>query len=146
VPSVNKRGIALVVLAALTGCGGGGGGSGFIDPCPAVAAVLDPGATLTSPAKGSTGVSTTVGTVSFTVTDPSLQTGIFQLIAISPPSTSPVVSHPPITIGAGGVLSVPIPALQPHTTYAASASGFPSDPATGCRGLVTANLGTFTTQ
>jgi hypothetical protein len=144
---VIKRGFALVVLAALTGCGGGGGGgSGFIDPCPAAAAVPDRGATLTSPARGATGVSTTAGTVSFTVTDPSLRTGIFQLIAISPPSTTPVVYRPPITIGAGGVLSVAIPALQPRTTYTASASGFPSDPATGCFGLVTADLGTFTTQ
>ena len=140
-----KQRIALLALAALTGCGAGGGGDAFVDPCPAVTGVLDPGATLTSPAKGATGVSTTIGSVSFTVTNPSLQTGIFQLVAISPSNPTPIVYRPPITSGAGGVLSVAIPALQPHTTYDANIAGFPSIPDSNCRGLVTADLGTFTT-
>jgi hypothetical protein len=142
---VIKHSLTVLALAVLAGCGGGGGSSGFVDPCPVVV-LSDPGATLTSPAKGATGVSTTIGSLSFTVSDPSLQIRIFQLIAISPPSTTPVVYRPPITIGPGGVLSVALPVLQPRTTYGAIESGFPADPVTGCRSTVNANLGAFTTQ
>ena len=143
---VKRHLVAVFALAALSGCGGGGGSAGFVDPCPAVTAVTDPLATLTAPAKGATGVSTTIGSVSFTVTNAELQTGIFQLVATSPPSSTPVVNRPPITAGAGGVLSVAIPALQPHTTYDASIQAFPGIPDSNCRGQVNADLGTFTTQ
>lgn len=143
-----KRRIAWLALVALTGCGGGGGssGGGFVDPCPVVPGVVDSGATLTAPAKGASGVSTAIGSLSFTVTNFSLQTGIFELLAISPANPTPVVFRPPITVGAGGVLSVAIPALQPHTTYDASISGYQQLSSAGCLGLVTADLGTFTTQ
>jgi hypothetical protein len=146
VPIVKRHIVAVLALAALSGCAGGGGSAGFADPCPAVTGVTDPLATLTAPAKGATGVSTTIGTVSFTVSNADLQTGIFQLIATSPPNATPVVFRPPITAGAGGVLSVAIPVLQSRTTYDASIQAFPAIPGTSCRGQVSADLGTFTTQ
>lgn len=145
-PIVKRRIVAVFALAALSGCGGGGGSAGFIDPCPILPAVTDPLATLTAPAKGATGVSASIGSVSFTVTNADLQTGIFQLVATSPPSSTPVVFRPAITAGAGGVLSVAIPALQPHTTYDATIEAFPGVPDTNCRAQVNAELGSFTTQ
>jgi hypothetical protein len=147
---VIKHRIALLALIALTGCGGGGGGGasggGFVDPCPVAPGVVDSGATLTSPAKGASGVSTAIGTLSFTVTNASLRTGIFKLLAISPANATPVVYSGATTVGAGGVLSIAIPALQPRTTYDASVAGYQQVSDAGCLGLVTADLGTFTTQ
>ena len=104
--------------------------------------LLDPQAALVSPAKGATGVPVTVGTISFTVSDPALKQGAtFKLQSLDPDFTTTQIAT------ANGVMSVTIPTLKPHFTYQAMVvAPLPADRQTHCQSLMAGFLGSFTTQ
>src|ERR1700736_4724184 len=126
---MNHRVPVFFVVSALAGCSGGGATSTV--PCRGIVDILDVGAKLVSPADGATGVSTSVGTVSFTVTVPSLHSGTFTLKTTLNDSTA--VSEP-YTTDANGAASVPIPTLQPGTAYQATVHANLVTPGSNCPG------------
>jgi hypothetical protein len=136
--------LAALFVIPLAACAGGG--STAPSPvCPAVVAPpVDPNAKLVSPASGATGVPTTVGTVTFTVTVASLRSGILTLYVPATPGQGRLLGGP-ISTDANGVSSSSVPALASRTTYNATV-GFPIDPVSGCPGGAYAILGSFTTQ
>jgi len=142
--------LAALFVIPLAACAGGGStvpsGPLRLTPCPAVAGAFDANAKLVSPASGATGVPTTVGTVTFTVTIASLRSGILTLFVPANPGNVGAVQGGPISTDANGVSSSSIPALAPHTTYTVTVDAYPVDPVTGCPGQVYATLGSFTTQ
>ncbi|HEX3465047.1 MAG TPA: Ig-like domain-containing protein [Candidatus Elarobacter sp.] len=147
---MQQRALTAALFAlSLAGCGGGGATlqpGGVISGCPAVAGSFDPNAKLVSPANGATGVSTAVGTVTFTVGVAALRSGTLTLYVDQSPGNTGAVQGGPISTDANGVSSSSVPALQPHTIYVAHVVARPVDPATGCTGQVDGNLGSFTTQ
>lgn len=142
--------LAALFVMPLAACAGGGStvSSGPSGPngCPAVTGVFDANAKLVSPAGGATGVPTTVGTVTFTVTIASLRSGTLTLFVPANPGNQGAVQGGPISTDANGVSSSPVPALAPHTTYTATVHVRPVDPVTGCTSQADATLGSFTTQ
>jgi hypothetical protein len=136
------RVLGLLLAVSLAACTDGGSTVSGRGPCPAITGVIDPTATLVSPARGATGVATTIGTISFTVSLAVLRSGTVTLAAPSPETS---VMGGPITTDANGVSSVAIPPLQPHTAYHASVASNPVGPG-GCPGGATGDLGSFTTQ
>jgi hypothetical protein len=140
-------GAALVAILALGACAGGGAMMATTPTqCPAIAGIFDPNARLVSPAPGATGVSTSIGSLSFTVSLAALRSGTVTLGVSAGSGSAPAVEAGPITTDANGVSSASLPLLQPHTTYDARIHANPLDPASGCRGAVDGDLGTFTTQ
>jgi len=139
--------LAALFVMPLAGCAGGGSTApSGPNHCPAITGVFDANAKLVSPASGATGVPTTVGTVSFTVTIGSLRSGTLTLFVPGNPGNLGAVQGGPISTDANGVSSSSVPALAPHTTYTASVVARPVDPVTGCTGQAGATLGSFTTQ
>jgi hypothetical protein len=130
----------LPVLAACTGAGMPGDAPGT-GGCPAVTGVVDPQATLVTPAKGATGVP-------FTVSNTALLQGTLTLWVQTSNGNAPAITGGPIVANSantGGTSSVP--ALQPATTYTAIVRANPPlEPGSPCKGSVTGNLGSFTTQ
>jgi len=133
---------AVFALCVFTGCGGGT--AGVPEPSPTPIAVctalvpLIPG-NLISPAAGATGVSTAVGSVSFSVADARLLAGSLTL------SPSPTAGGAPVQGGAisgtAADATASVPTLSGRTTYSVAVSAnFPGDPCTH-----TSLLGTFTT-
>jgi hypothetical protein len=131
---------AVLALAFFTGCGGGATGgstSGGPPPVAQCTVALVPGA-LISPASGATGVPTTVGAVSFSVSDGRMLGGTFEL---DPVAGGGAVFGTAIT-GTASAASAGVPTLQPHTAYQARLSAnLPGDPCNPRTSL----LGTFTT-
>jgi Bacterial Ig-like domain len=137
--------LAALFVTPLAACAGGGS-TAPSEPCPAVTGVFDSSAKLVSPANGATGVPTTVGTVSFTVTIASLRSGTLTLFVPGNPGNQGAVQGGPISTDANGVSSSSVPALAPHTTYTVGIVARPVDPVTGCPGQAGATPGSFTTQ
>ena len=133
--------LAVLFVIPLAACAGGGS-TAPTPVCPAIVAPpIDPNAKLVSPASGATGVPTTVGTVTFTVTVASLRSGYLTLYIPATPGQGRLLGGP-ISTDANGVSSSSIPALAPHTTYNATV-GLPSQcPGGGPYAI----LGSFTTQ
>ena len=132
----------MLLGALLAGCSGGGSNTGGGYACPALS-VSDPGATLVAPARGATGVSTTVGTLTFTVTNPTLRSGTVTL-SVKGQNTS--IQGGPIATDANGLSSSSVPVLQPHTTYEARVRSTTVDQKTFCPSSADGDLGSFTTQ
>lgn len=139
---------ALALLAALPtlmACSGSAMEDAAVPGCPAVAGVVDPQATLVAPAKGATGVPTTLGTISFTVSNTALLQGTLTLWVQTPTGSAPAITGGPITVS-NNVASSSIPTLQAATTYTAIVQANPPiSPGSPCKGSVTGNLGSFTT-
>jgi hypothetical protein len=133
----------MLVSLSLAACGPRPQEQFHIPDCEAMSPFLsDPLAALISPAKDATGVPGTVGTVSFTVTDPALQQGAtFVLRSLDPDFTTTQIAT------ANGVKSVTIPTLKPHFLYTAMVTApLPADRQTHCQNQMAGFLGTFTTQ
>ncbi len=136
---MNYRALFVVTALGLAGCSGGGTTTGH--PCPALG-VGDPGATLVSPAKGATGVPVTVGTITFTVTIPSLRQGT---VTLSPTDNSGLITGGPVSTDRNNISSSVIPTLRPAVTYTVTIR-LSSPPDAYCSSFVEGDLGTFTTQ
>jgi hypothetical protein len=122
-------------LCVLTGCGGGTAGGPGTGPI-ACASALIPGS-LISPAAGATGVSTAVGSISFSVADARMLAGSLTLY---PPVGAPVQGGAITGTAANAAASVPV--LQSQTTYRAQlAANIPGDPCNPRQSF----LGSFTT-
>lgn len=131
---------AVLAAAVLAGCSG----AGVTGPaCPPQPALIGTVGALVSPPNHATGVSTTIGTLTFTLSDPTLQSAT---LSLSPAGVPASVRGGPIT-ASGGNYSSTIPALQSGLTYQVGIfttvplAGYP-----GCtvnRGGV---VGEFTTQ
>jgi hypothetical protein len=133
----------MFLALALAACGPRPPQQFGIPDCEAMSPfLLDPQAALVSPANGATGVPVTVGTVSFTVTDPALKQGAtFTLRSLDPEFTTTQIAT------ANGVMSVTIPTLKPHFSYQAMISApLPADRQTHCQNQMAGFLGSFTTQ
>jgi len=137
------HGALLLAALSLTGCGGASSSPYMCPETPA--AVVSSGA-LVSPANGATGVSPGVGRITFTVVTPGLQgTDPGTVVTLTPAGGGPAVQQPDSVITANGVSSSVIPPLRSATAYTVTISATPTLPG-GCPGLVTAALGSFTTQ
>jgi hypothetical protein len=131
---------AVFALSVFTSCGGGtaggpgtGGGPGPVAFCTAALIAGD----LISPAAGATGISTTVGSISFSVADARMLAGSLTLY---PTVGAPVQGGAITGTAANAAASVPI--LQSQTTYRAQlAANIPGDPCNPRASI----LGTFTT-
>jgi hypothetical protein len=141
------RAVAPILAAVLAACGGAGMAESDPPPCPAAAGIVDPQATLVDPPSGATGVATTIGAVTFTVSNGALLQGTLTLWAPVPGGgTAPAVTAGPIS-SANGIARATIPALQSATTYTAIVrAAVPLDSGSPCMGSVTGNLGAFTTR
>jgi hypothetical protein len=140
-------GLTLIALVALVACGGGGGTTTAAAPTPCPTdAVADSQARLVSPAPGATGVSPSIGAITFAYGDPNLP---FAQILLTPSDGSGPVMTIPTNFStpppAAGVITLPIPALKSATTYTVTAStlNFAHLP---CFRQVTGALGSFTTS
>jgi hypothetical protein len=123
-------------LCVFTGCEGGTAGGPGAGPIAFCSSALIAG-NLISPAAGSTGVSTAVGSISFSVADARMLAGSLTLY---PTVGAPVQGGAITGTAANAAASVPI--LQSQTTYRAQLAGnIPGDP---CNPRAS-NLGTFTT-
>ncbi|HTD37326.1 MAG TPA: hypothetical protein VK669_07420 [Candidatus Limnocylindrales bacterium] len=130
----------------VAGCGGAGGAGSLPYICPQTAAGVVSSGALISPANGATGVSPSVGQITFTVGSPDLQgTAPGTVVTLTPASGGAVLRQPDSVITTNGVSSSVIPQLQSGTTYAVTVSATPALPG-GCAGSVSASLGSFTTQ
>ncbi len=137
---------ALVAAATLGGCGGAGGAGSLPYICPETPAAVVASGALVSPANGATGVSPSVGRITFTVATPDLQgADPGTVVTLTPAGGAPALQQPDSVITANGVSSSVIPQLRSATTYAVTISAMPTLPG-GCPGSVTAALGSFTTQ
>jgi hypothetical protein len=134
--------VALLACSALAACSG----AGNTTPCGPIAVTAVPPPSLIAPARGSTGVPTTVGDVAISYNPPS---GALHLVA---QDTGAVIFGGPlvgatgsVNLGPGAVVSA-VPTLAPHTTYTVFVDAvIPQVPCFG-GGPTTYNLGTFTTQ
>jgi hypothetical protein len=134
---------AVFALAVFTGCGGGtAAGPGTVVPTPSpdpiaqCASALIAG-DLISPAAGATGVSTAVGSISFSVADARMLAGSLTLY----PTIGPPVQGGPIT-GTATNAAASVPVLQSQTSYRAQLwANIPGDPCNPRASI----LGTFTT-
>ena len=135
---------AVMVAVSAAGCSGSGGADSLPAICPQTGtAVLVTGA-LVSPANGATGVSPSVGRITFTVSSPELQ-GPGVLVTLTPSGGGGTVRQPDSVITGNGISSSVIPTLASGTTYAVTVSATPQISA-ACQGFVSAALGSFTTQ
>ncbi|MDQ6926922.1 MAG: hypothetical protein M3154_11900 [Candidatus Eremiobacteraeota bacterium] len=139
--------MSLVALVALVACGGGGGTTTAAAPTPCPTdAVADSRARLVAPAPGATGVSPLIGSITFAYGNADLP---FAQILLTPGDGSNSVSTIPTNFTtpppAAGVITLPIPALKPATTYTVTAFtlNFAHLP---CFRQVTGALGSFTTS
>ncbi|HTD34107.1 MAG TPA: hypothetical protein VK665_10630 [Candidatus Elarobacter sp.] len=137
------HGTLVVAAFAAAGCGGVSS-SPYI--CPETPAAVVASGALVSPANGTTGVSPSVGRITFTVSSPDLQgTAPGTVVALTPRGGGSPVQQPDSVITTNGVSSSVIPPLRAATTYGVTITSTPTLPG-GCSGLVTAALGSFTTQ
>ena len=138
----------LVCAAALglAGCGGAGGAGSLPYICPQTPAGAVSSGALVSPPNGATGVSPSVGRITFMVASPDLQgTAPGTVVTLTPAGGGAVLRQPDSVITTNGVSSSVVPQLQSGTTYAVTVSAAPALPG-GCAGAVSASLGSFTTQ
>jgi hypothetical protein len=136
------HGALLLAMLAAAGCGGVSS-SPYI--CPDTPAAVASGA-LVSPPNGATGVSPSVGRITFTVGTPDLQgTAPGTVVTLTPSAGGPALQQPDSVITANGVSSSVIPQLRSATTYTVTIGATPTLPG-GCQGSVTATLGSFATQ
>jgi hypothetical protein len=140
---------AVFAIMALSACSGAGSTTtatpAGAKPCN-ITGIVDPNARLVSPAPGATGVSISVGSLSFTVSNAALRTGTVTLWISVGSGSAPAVEAGPIATDANGVSSASLPVLQPHTTYEARIHVVERDSAGNCVGVVDGDLGPFTTQ
>jgi hypothetical protein len=136
--------LASLGFAVLAACSGGGG-TAPSEPSPACGGtVVDTQAKLVSPAPGATGVSPSIGAITFTYGNPATPTASFTLF----PSDGSAAVAANVT---GTVTIVPgqwtllIPALKPATTYRVSGATFDYAHLV-CYTTVAADLGSFTTR
>lgn len=131
---------AVFALCIFTGCGGataGGPGTGPTSAPIAYCAVALIAGDLISPAAGATGVSTAVGSISFSVADARMLAGALTLY----PTVGAPVQGGAIT-GTAANAAASVPVLQSQTTYRAQlAANIPGDPCNPRAAI----LGTFTT-
>jgi hypothetical protein len=135
-------------LAALAACSGGGGTTPAPDPfgCPA-SSVVDTQAKLVSPAPGATGVPTSIGTITFSYSNPGLTGAHFALTGTdgSGFTIGQFLGDNGVTVTGPNTASFNVPPLKPRTTY--SVGGATVNVAhLICFHDVSANLGSFTTQ
>jgi hypothetical protein len=140
------RALVLVATLLLAACGGGGrtvpancetGGTCPPPPC-AIIAVIDSSLMLISPAKNATGVSTTVGTITFS------SAFSYATLTLSPHDGTAQLTGLPVT-AANGVQSVPVPALHAGVVYDVQVLTAPSA-GPGCTSTSIQYAGSFTTQ
>lgn len=136
--------VAVMVAMCAAGCGGTGGADSLPAICPPTATGVLATGVLVSPANGATGVSPSVGRITFTVSSPELQ-GPGVLVTLTPSGGGGPVQQPDSVITTNGVSSSVIPALGSATTYAVTVSATPQISA-ACQGFISAALGSFTTQ
>ena len=141
--SASRAVAAVILVLSLVACGPRPPDQFHIPDCEAMFPFQkDLQAALVSPANGATGVPVTVGTVSFTVTDPALEQGAtFTLQSLDPDFTTTQIAT------ANGVMSVTIPTLRRQFSYRAMVTApLPADRQTHCQQQIAGLLGTFTTQ
>jgi hypothetical protein len=137
---------AFVAAVTLGGCGGAGGAGSLPYICPDTPAAVVASGALVSPANGATGVSPSVGRITFTVATPDLQgADPGTVVTLTPAGGGPALQQPDSVVTANGVSSSVIPQLRSATSYTVTISATPTLPG-GCPGSVTATLGSFTTQ
>jgi len=140
------RGFVCAAVFGVAGCGGAGGAGSLPYICPQTPAGVVSSGSLISPANGATGVSPSVGQITFTVASPDLHGAApGTVVTLTPAGGGTVLRQPDSVITANGVSSSVIPQLQSGTTYAVTVSAAPTLPG-GCAGAVSASLGSFTTQ
>lgn len=137
--------LGFVVLA---GCSGGGGTAPAPTPTPTPGpcggTVVDTQAKLVSPPPGATGVSPSIGALTFTYGNP--LTPIASFSVVSTDGTDRLAGNigNSVTI-VPGQLTLVIPPLKPATTYRVTGLTF-NYAHVPCFTAVTADLGSFTTQ
>ena len=140
-----RRNVVWLSLLALAACGGGGSTTANPPPCDH-GSIVDTQAVLVAPAPGATGVSPSVGAITYAYGDGVLyQAPVF----LNPTDGSngvaadyPTVSTPP---PAPGVVTRTIPTLKSGTTYLVTVGTINLAHAI-CYTAVSATLGTFTTR
>ena len=146
VARVFVRGFVCAAALGIAGCGGAGGAGSIPYICPQTPVGVVSSGALISPANGATGVSPSVGRITFTVASPDLQgSAPGTVVTLTPAGGGAVLRQPDSVITTNGVSSSVIPQLQSGTTYAVTVSAAPTLPG-GCTGAVSASLGSFTTQ
>ena len=149
-PGMTRR-VLVVSLAvfALAGCSGGGTVTQTPSPppdfgCPSKT-IADSQAKLVSPAPGSRGISPTVGSITLAYGD----AGVVNFgVYLTPNDGSAAVwagMSPPQNLPSNGVVTFPLPALKPGTTYTVTGQNLNMAHLI-CFTTVTANFGSFTTQ
>ncbi|HEX3464442.1 MAG TPA: hypothetical protein VHS78_10385 [Candidatus Elarobacter sp.] len=139
---------ALALSVSVAACGGTGGADSLPAICPQIATSVFTSGTLISPPNGATGVSPNLGKITFTASSPDLQgTAPGTVVTLTPSNGAPAVQQPDSVITTNNVSSSVIPTLHGATTYTVTVSATPYLPGSAvCQGLVTATLGSFTTQ
>jgi len=144
-----RRVVFLLGVFALSACSGGGVATPAPPQGPCAPNVTDTQAKLISPPAGATGVSPTIGSITFSYgLEESASTVFYQLTANdgSPPiqlGDYPV--HDDVVVISPGVASLAIPPLKSATTY--SVTGFNINMVhIVCFRSVTVKLGSFTTS
>ncbi len=132
---------AIGTISALAACTGRGATAEPDFGCPGTS-VVDTQASLISPAPGATGVSPSIGTITFSYS----VDGIPNFVSLygGGESVMPIAGTSP-TFPANGVASVRIPVLKAGTTYTVG-SGNVNIVHLICFHHISAQLGTFTTQ
>ncbi len=134
--------LAIAILPLLVACSGPGStGTGYA--CPALGQIVtDP---VISPANGSTGVPTGVGTLRFPRVQPAIQNPV--VLTPTNGSAAIITTTPPRDDPATGTVVVDVPTLAAHTTYMLNSSTtIGGGPPAFCSSYVSYNLGSFTTQ
>jgi hypothetical protein len=147
-PSSRALALASLAVAALAaaGCGGSGGAGSLPYICPETPSSVVASGALVSPANGATGVSPSIGRITFTVSSPDLQGTTSQTaVTLTPVGGGAPLTQPDSVITTNGLSSSVIPPLHGATTYTVTVRAAPTLPG-GCPGSVSAALGSFTTQ
>lgn len=132
--------LGFIVLAACSG----GGSNAPAPPPPCGGTVTDTQAKLVSPAPGATGVSPTIGAISFTYGNPATPSASFTLFPSDGSASIAANVTGAVTI-VPGQITILIPALKPATTYRVTGATFDYAHVV-CYTTVTADLGSFTTR
>jgi hypothetical protein len=141
---------ASVVLFALAACSGGGSTTTAAPPGPPCPVdVTDTQAKLTSPPAGATGVSPTIGSLTFSYSLQESASSVYYWLAPSDGSAGIGIGtfgqNNGVTVLSPGVATMNVPPLKSGVTYSVAGSNVDFAHLV-CFRYVTVNLGSFTTR